>query len=128
MRVRSILATTAAAACAVGLGIGTATTASAATDHVAAVSPDVNNFLTYDNNGALNGIYPCDSGRNYAPAAWPVAVAQNNCEYRVILYEYANLTGWHYCINPKSAATVPPAYQDPLAVKIGIHPNLNCTT
>jgi len=107
----------AALVCAAGLGIGTATTASATTDHAA--SPDISNFVTY-NNGTVVDDYACVSGYNYTHPTVPITGAHNNCEYRVYLYQNANLTGWSVCVNPHSPVTLDKAHQDPGTIKIGI--------
>ncbi len=95
-----------------------------------AITPDVNNFWTYDGQGQTgDGLgYACVQGGDYlASDGWPflthVLSVKNNCEYRVYL-QYAN--GTSDCVNPKTSRNiVDTRFQDPDGVMIG-NSTANC--
>jgi hypothetical protein len=143
MRLRLPIMSAAASVAVLGLGFGMTTAASATTTgssgsayfpltsahQGAGGSPDISNFITYQQTNLRGTPHPgaCVAGRLYVANHNPVKSVRNNCEFRIYLQQNpGGATGWQVCIDPHSVRTsIDSDHQNPAAIKVGLKKS-NC--
>jgi len=144
MRLRLPIMSAAASVAVLGLGFGMTTAASATTTgssgsadlpaltsahQAAGGSPDISNFITYQETNLRGTPYTgaCVGGDLYSASHNPVKSVRNNCEYRIYLQQNpGGASGWQVCIDPHSVRTsIDSDHWDPATIKVGLKKS-NC--
>ena len=142
MHLRSPVMAAAASVALAGLGLSLPAAASAAATpgsgylqtltsahQGTAVSPDVNNFITYKNFNEQGTPYrgQCIAGVLYGATHNPVKSVRNNCEFRIYLQQNpGGAGGWSVCIDPHSVRShIDRDHWDPATIKVGLKKS-NC--